>query len=314
MDQTAPEAPELKAYLDHLETEKGYSPHTVRAYVDDLERFIHYLAAGPDALGVPREDRPPAEFGRLTSATRNDIRAFLAHLQTKGCTAKSAARRLASLRTAFRFFARTGRLDANPALEVRSPKLPGDLPEALSIPETARLVESPEGDKPLAARDRAILETLYSSGMRASELVGLTLDDIDLIGGTARVMGKGQKQRVAFLGGACVRALQAYLAARQALGAPDHRRVFVNHRGGPLTTRSLQRVVNKHAKRALPEHSGVSPHTLRHTFATHMLNAGADLRSVQELLGHESLSSTQIYTHIGMDRLKEVYRQTHPHA
>ena len=156
---------------------------------------------------------------------------------------------------------------------------------------------------------RAILETLYSSGVRCAELAGLTLDAIDLIGGTMVVMGKRKKERIAHLGNWALDAVQAYLAVRATLGHPGHRRLFVNARGGPLTTRSVQRVVEKYVRAVLPGRRDVSPHTLRHTFATHMLNGGADLRVVQEMLGHESLSTTQIYTHVSIDRLKEVYRR-----
>jgi integrase/recombinase XerC len=188
------------------------------------------------------------------------------------------------------------------------------LPDALSIPEVTALVEAPDASDPLGVRDRALLETLYSTGIRAAELAGMTLRDIDRVGGTAKVLGKRRKERIVHLGSHALDAIEAYWLQRAELGNPKHDRLFVNARGGPLTTRSVQRIVEKYVRQVLPGKQNVSPHTLRHTFATHMLNAGADLRVVQEMLGHESLSSTQIYTHVGIDRLKEVYRSAHPHA
>ena len=200
------------------------------------------------------------------------------------------------------------------ALAVKSPKIPRDLPDVLTIPEVTAILEAPDLSQPLGLRDKALLETLYSSGIRASELSALTQKDIDFISGTVRVMGKRNKERIAQLGSYSIDALNAYFRVRGDLGKPNHTVVFVNFRGGPLTTRSVQRVVEKYVRQVLPGRTEVSPHTFRHSFATHMLDAGADLRVIQELLGHESLSTTQIYTHISIDRLKEVYHQTHPHA
>ena len=181
---------------------------------------------------------------------------------------------------------------------MRSPKLARDLPDVLSIPEVTALLEAPDTSEPLGVRDRAILETLYSSGIRAAELAGLQVRDIDLIGCTIRVLGKRRKERI----------------ARPQSGHPSETALFLNARGGPLTTRSIQRVVEKYVRQVIPAGRAVTPHTLRHTFATHMLDGGADLRVVQELLGHESLSSTQIYTHVSLERLRQVYRKAHPHA
>ncbi|MDX9973448.1 MAG: tyrosine-type recombinase/integrase [FCB group bacterium] len=207
-----------------------------------------------------------------------------------------------------------GDLPENPAKAVKSPKLGRDLPDVLTIPEVTALLEAPDLSEPLGIRDRAILETLYSSGIRAGELAGLSLRDIDLVGGTINVMGKRQKQRIAHLGSYATEALDNYLRVRMEIGKPRHERLFVNFRGGPLTSRSVQRVVERYVTEVLPGRTEVSPHTLRHTFATHMLDSGADLRVVQELLGHENLSTTQIYTHVSIERLREVYKQTHPHA
>ena len=304
----------IQDFENHLAGERGFSPHTLRAYLNDVGQFADYLIAGPAALDRTAEERPEPSIEVFRRATRNDVRAFLAHVQTKGGTPRTAARKLAAIRAAYTFFARTGAVESNPAREVRSPKLSRDLPDVLSIPEVTALVEAPDASLPAGARDRAILETLYSSGVRCAELAGLGLRDLDLIGGTMTVLGKRQKQRIAYLGSHAIDALRDYLDMRGELGLPTHDRVFVNTRGGPLTTRSVQRVVEKYVRATLPGRRHISPHTLRHTFATHMLDGGADLRLVQELLGHESLSSTQIYTHVSIERLKEVYRDAHPHA
>ena len=310
--------PAVDAFIHHLASERNYSAHTLRAYLDDLTQFCTYLEQGPGmfAKDSSREGvtatAPRLEI--LSRANRNDIRAFLGHVQSHGAMARTAARKLASLRTAYRFFVHTDQLAENPARTVRSPKLPRDLPEVLSIPEVTALIEAPDPSEPIGARDKAVLETLYASGVRAAELAGLRIHDADFTEGVMRVLGKRNKERVAYLGGPAIAALRAYLTVRAELGQPTHDRLFVNARGGPLTTRSIQRIVEKHALTALPTRRDVSPHTLRHTFATHLLDAGADLRVVQELLGHESLSSTQIYTHVSIDRLKQIYRDAHPHA
>jgi len=315
--------PDIQRFVNYLEVERGFSAHTVRAYLHDLEQFCDYVVNGVCALERgPEDPRPPATLDALRRAERNDIRAFLAHSQTVskggsargGGSARTSARKLAALRTAYRFFVRMNDLEENPAQTVKSPKLARDLPGVLSIPEVTALVEAPDLDDPLGLRDRAVLETLYSSGIRAAELAGLRLGSVDLGNGTMLVLGKRKKERIAYLGSHAVSAISDYLAVRLGLGRPDHDRLFVNARGGPLTTRSVQRILERYAREVLPGRRAISPHTLRHTFATHMLNAGADLRVVQELLGHESLSSTQIYTHVSIDRLKQVYHDTHPHA
>ena len=306
---------DILQFMNHLKVERRASQHTMRAYLSDLEQFCDFLLNGPAALQRPDgEDRPRATLDTLRRADKNAIRSYLAHVQTLGGTPRTSARKLASLRAAYRYFVRTGRLEENPAMAVHAPKLPRELPEVLSIPEVTALLEAPETDTPLGLRDRAILETLYSSGIRASELMGLKLDDLDLDRGTMRVFGKRRKERIAQLGSYAVKALCAYLAVRNDMNTGASQTLFVNFRGGPLTTRSLQRIVEKYARQTIPGRREISPHTLRHTFATHLLDGGADLRVVQELLGHESLSSTQIYTHVSMDRLKEVYRGAHPHA
>lgn len=307
--------PQIVRYENFLAVEKGYSLHTQRAYVKDIVQFHDFLMHGLEAFGRrDEEERPAPGFARLESVTRLDVRRYLSALQTHGGTPKTAARKLASLRSFYGFFVRNGALAVNPAKEVSAPKLARNMPDVLSIPEVSALMDAPDLAEPLGVRDKAILETLYSSGVRAAELAGLTLRDIDLIGGTLNVLGKRRKQRIAHLGSFASDAISAYFEIRAGFGPPETDRVFVNFRGGPLTTRSVQRVVEKYVRQILPGRRTISPHTLRHTFATHMLNGGADLRVVQEMLGHESLSSTQIYTHLSIDRLKEVYRTAHPHA
>ena len=307
--------PEIQRFVNYLEVERSFSAHTLRAYLNDIEQFCDYAMNGPRAFErAPEEERPPASFEALRRATRNDIRAFLAHVQTSGGTSRTSARKLAAIRAAYKFFVRSGELEDSPAASVKSPKLARDLPDVLTIPEITALIEAPDTSDPLGIRDRAILETLYSSGIRVSELAGLATGDLDLPASRLIVMGKRKKQRIAHLGSFAASAIRAYLNIRNELGQPSHDRLFVNFRGGPLTQRSVQRVIEKYVRQVLPGRREISPHTLRHTFATHMLDAGADLRVVQELLGHESLSSTQIYTHVSIDRLKQVYRDTHPHA
>lgn len=306
---------EVLQFVNHLKVERGFSPHTLRAYLNDLDQFCDFLENGAVALRrEPGEPRARASLTVLQGAAKNDVRRFLAHVQTAGATPRTAARKLAAIRSVYRFFVRTGRLEVNPAKSVKSPKLGRDLPEVLSIPEVTALVEAPDTSTPLGRRDRALLETLYSSGIRASELTSLKMGDMDLGRGSMRVLGKRKKERIVQLGSYAVAALRAYLGVRGELGNPGHTTVFVNARGGPLTARSVQRVVERYVRAVIPGRHEVSPHTLRHTFATHMLDGGADLRVVQELLGHESLSTTQIYTHVSIDRLKQVYRDAHPHA
>ena len=305
---------DMRRFAQYLEYERGFSPHTLRAYLSDLDQFCAFVLHGPTVMAKGAgELQGTASLDALRRASRHAIRGFLAHVQASGGSARTSARKLAALRAAFKFFMRAGDIEANPASMVRSPKLSRDLPDVLSIPEVTALVEAPDTSTPLGLRDRALLETLYSSGVRAGELVGLTLQDLDLVRGTIRVLGKRRKERIAPLGSYAAAALRDYLQARSTL-RPPHDRVFVNARGGPLTTRSVQRIVETYVRQTLPGRRTVSPHTLRHTFATHMLDGGADLRVVQELLGHESLSSTQIYTHVSIDRLKQVYREAHPHA
>jgi integrase/recombinase XerC len=308
-------AADLDAFAAYLRHERGFSPHTLRAYCADLLQFCGFLTHGPRWFEAEAELAPPqvapAVLGR---ASKDDLRRFLAHVQTRGGSARTSARKLAALRTAYKYFMRAGLIENNPAESLRAPRRARNLPEVLSIPEISALLDAPDTATPLGLRDRALLETLYASGMRASEICALRVAGLELNQGTVRVLGKRRKERIAHLGGPARQAIAAYLRVRAALGKPRHDTLFVNARGGPLTTRSLQRIVERYARATLPGRRGVSPHTLRHTFATHLLDAGADLRAVQELLGHDSLASTQVYTHVSIDRLRQVYEQAHPHA
>ena len=296
-------------FLRYLEGERNVSSHTLRAYATDLSQFLTFL--GDD----PQPDDAGSSTGILQDVSRHTIREYLAELQRLGMSSRTLARRLAALRSFFKYLHARGICKTNPAKMVSARKLGKPLPHVLAVDEVGRLVEAPDVSTVLGKRDRAILETLYSTGVRAGELVALQLNQVDLISGTVTVLGKGRKERMALLGSPAVKALRDYLAVRPELAKDKGvRHVFVNNRGGPLTTRSVQRIVHKYAVKTLPTHRDVSPHTLRHSFATHMLNRGADLRSVQELLGHASLTSTQIYTHLTTERLKEVYKRAHPHG
>jgi integrase/recombinase XerC len=283
----------LAAFLGYLEAEKHASPHTVKSYRADLVDFRRFLDAseGGDARGIDARG----------------VRAYLAALHTRGLDPVSVARKLASIRSWFRFLRRRGVLTRNPAQAVRAPRLPRKLVSFLPIDETVALMETRHPRS--TARDAAIVELLYASGLRVSELVGLDLRDIDFAEMTVRVLGKGRKERIVPFGAAAGRALREYLDAR----GPAAGAVFLNRRGGRLTVRSVHTIVRRQA-RAAGIVRRVSPHTLRHTFATHLLDSGADLRMIQELLGHGRLSTTQRYTHVGSDQLMRIYDAAHPRA
>lgn len=279
------------SFLRYLEVQKGVSPHTLRAYRADLERFF---------------DRAPGE------PEMEDIRGFVAGELRRGRKKSTASRRLAALRAFCKYLHREGLIEKNPARLVGSPKLPRHLPRVLSVDEVFCLVEEPGGDGLPEARDRAILELLYSSGLRVSELASLDTGDVDLKEGLVQVRGKGNKERLVPVGGKAVEALEAYLARRPS-PRDEKRALFLNRSGTRLSDRSVRRIVVKYARQgALPD--GVSPHTLRHSFATHLLESGADLRVIQEMLGHASLSTTQQYTHLDAAHLMEVYDRSHPLA
>ncbi|HBH02333.1 MAG TPA: tyrosine recombinase XerC [Candidatus Rokubacteria bacterium] len=282
----------LAAFLRHLALEKDASPHTLRSYRSDLLEF--------QRVGGGR---------RLADVDARAVRAFLAHLHARGLDPASVARKLAAVRSWFHFLVRRGVLARNPAREVRGPRLPRKLVSFLPIDEATALVEGRALGGAARARDLAILELLYASGLRVSELAALDVGDVDLAEQTVRVLGKGRKERIVPFGAKAARALGVHLAALGAARGPFWR----NGRGGRLTARAIHTIVRRSA-RAAGIAQRVSPHTLRHTFATHLLDAGADLRAIQELLGHSRLSTTQRYTHVSADQLMRVYDAAHPRA
>lgn len=310
--------PMLTQFVRYLEGEKNASAHTIANYLMDLRQFIQQQW-GTDA-------RPPFRWAEVD---RFAGRRFLAGFQKSGCSPSTARRKLSSLRSFFRFLVREEFLKTNPVAGLILPRRERRLPTVFSVEEVGRLLAEPlredaEGGAEKAFsrcarfRDAAILEVIYSTGMRLGEVASLKEDQVDLLSGLIRVRGKGKKERMCPLGGPATKALRAYLDEREAwLGMSGKPRrgapLFLNKWGGPLTPRSIERMMKKYLTAAGLDASR-SPHALRHSFATHLLDAGADLRSVQELLGHASLSTTQIYTHVSIERLKEVYERAHPRA
>jgi integrase/recombinase XerC len=289
----------VAAFLRHLDRERNASPHTVRAYGEDLKQFRSHLRA---ALG--REARP-RDVDHLL------IRSFLAHLHERGVKKATAARKLASLRTFFRFLCREGTVERNPARALLSPRTERRIPTHLEEAEVAAFLDMPGGTDG-ALRNHAILELLYATGIRCAELVGLDLSEVDLDARLVRVLGKGRKERVVPFGTVARGALVAYLPAR-ARTQPRTDALFVNLRGGRLTDRSIRMIFNRRLRETAITRK-MSPHTLRHSFATHLLERGADLRTIQELLGHSSLSTTQRYTHVDARQILQIYRNYHPRA
>ncbi|MDE3225051.1 MAG: tyrosine recombinase XerC [Nitrospirota bacterium] len=298
----------IRSFLTFLDVEQGASRETIRGYRSDLRQFLAFASDSRTAGASPLA---PDQVDPLT------IRGYLAWLDRKGEKKSSLARKLAALRSLYRFLAREGRIGRNPAEEVRTPKQPQHLPRVLTKDDADALMELPEGNTLLSLRDRAILETLYSTGARVSELVGMNLEDLNMGDGLVRLRGKGRKERIVPIGEVAVESVKAYQASLplKAAGKPSVHLttpVFRNHRGGRLTARSVERIVGKYSSRLV---SGrVSPHALRHSFATHLLDEGADLRAIQEMLGHASLGTTQKYTHLATDQLMAVYDRAHPRA
>ncbi|PIQ83700.1 MAG: tyrosine recombinase XerC [Candidatus Omnitrophica bacterium CG11_big_fil_rev_8_21_14_0_20_63_9] len=285
----------VERFLQYLGAERNASAHTCRNYALDLSQFFQFLG-----------------HQRLDAVTALDIRRFVASQSTQQRARRTIARKLSCVRSFFRFLCREGTLEHNPAMAIPTPRLEKRLPSFLDEAQAARLLDVPTTEKWLGLRDRAFLETLYSTGMRVSELVGLNLEDVDDISGTAIVRGKGKKERLCPVGSTALKAIDAYLAVRpKKLKVPYA--LFVSQKGTRLTTRQIERLVQRYVHTAQLSAS-IHPHSLRHSFATHLLDRGADLRSVQELLGHASLSTTQIYTHVTAQRLKKVYDQAHPRA
>jgi len=298
----------IQHYADHLRHERNVSPHTLRNYLSDLGQFQQFLIERELALGA----------GGKVDARKVDVhvvRAFLAAL-TQDRKKSSIGRKLAALKGFFRYLLATHKIGKNPLLTMHSPKQEKPLPAFLSVDDVFQLLGSIQVKTPLDARDRAALEVFYSSGLRVSELVGLDWADIDFQLGILRVVGKGSKERIVPVGEVALQALRDYTVEQQKkwqIACKGETPVFLNNRGRRITTRSMARIVEKHLKQAgLAVKMG--PHGLRHSFATHLLNSGADLRSIQELLGHASLSTTQRYTHVNLDQLTAVYDKAHPRA
>jgi integrase/recombinase XerC len=312
----------LDEFLEHLRLNENASLHTVRAYDSDLSQFLVFLAR---RAARRRADLTTDDF------THHSIREFLGELHRRGNSRSSAARKLAAIRTFGRHLRREGVLDGDPAALVGTPKREHRLPAHLGETEMTRLLEMPDVSSALGRRDRAILELFYASGLRLSELVGLDLDDVNLSGRMVRVLGKGGKERIVPFNTSAEAALRAWLKDLQGLGEPPPDRelrrraaprassrrqrqpLFLNYQGGRLSTRSVDRLVRKYVA-ACSTRFGISPHALRHSFATHLLERGADLRAIQELLGHARLSTTQRYTHVNAAQLMEAYKKAHPKA
>lgn len=312
---------QLHAFLEYLRLNRNASAHTVAAYESDLTQFLAFAA---QHLGTTVDTLEPSQI-QLTT-----IRAFMADLYRQGHARSSVARKLSAMRAFGRFLRREGWIEVNPAALAVAPKREQRVPAHLSMDEMTRLLEMPDGADPLGRRDRAILELFYASGLRLSELVGLDLENINLRGRMVRVLGKGGKERLVPFNTTTEQSLRAWLGDRAKLRMAEARRpkpavdgpkprarnrepVFVNFRGARLTGRSVQRLVARYVS-ACSTRFGISPHALRHSFATHLLERGADLRSIQELLGHVQLSTTQRYTHVNAAQLLDVYRKAHPRA
>lgn len=294
---------EIGDFLDYLTYERNASINTVSAYRDDLESFVGFLSN--DYLSIARDQ---IDLGRVDHLT---IRAYLAHLARRKLGRASIARHLSTLRSFFKYLVRESVVEANPARSVATPKLEKHLPSVMQPSDVALLLEQPDLSTPLGLRDRAFLELLYGSGLRISELVGVDVDDLELHARLVKVRGKGSKERIVPFGSKAEEAIRAWMDVRKA--RDEEHAVFVNHRGDRITTRSVRRIFDRYVRGAALR-GGISPHTMRHSFATHLLNAGADLRGIQELLGHASLSTTQRYTHLNDWQLIEVYRKAHPRA
>ncbi|MFH1492512.1 MAG: tyrosine recombinase XerC [Candidatus Omnitrophota bacterium] len=282
----------IERFTRYLEIEKNYSAHTILNYRLDLDDFVKFMGEAP-----------------IESVDYLFLRKYLAFLKEKKLGSRSMARHLSALRSFFKFLTREGFLKFNPILTVSSPKLDKHLPQFMTEEEVSRLIESSIPKDEMGQRDRAILETFYSTGMRIGELSALSLDDLDFIGGIVKLKGKGKKERIAPIGDKAILSLREYLEKRK----KQSNAVFLNKRGTRITDRGVRNIVGKYLRIA-GLRQGISPHTLRHSFATHLLNRGADLRTVQELLGHANLATTQIYTHLTTEKLKSVYDKAHPRA
>lgn len=301
----------IKAFIKYLKDQKGYSQHTVRSYHVDLTQFFKFVKA----------KIPFSEGEKLLLTTdiidRSIIRQYIGTLYGRLKRA-TIARKLSAIRSFFLFLEKSGVIRENPASDILTPKLGKYIPSYLSVDEVFRLLERPEQQKPLGLRDLAVMEVLYSCGLRVSELESMNISNIDFEERLTKITGKGNKERIVPIGRQALNAVRAYIDATQYLrktaGAEiQDAPLFLNFRGGRLSSRSIARIIKRYAKESGLT-SEISPHSVRHSFATHLLDGGADLRSVQELLGHVSLSTTQKYTHVSLDRLMEVYDKTHPRS
>jgi integrase/recombinase XerC len=294
---------DIKRYKSYLVAERNYSEHTVRAYMTDLTQFMNFL----------KKNRLPADTRNIdiTKIEEIDIREFIGRLYNKNSKA-SISRKLTSIRNFLEFLIREGKIASNSAKLVPIPKGERRTPAFLTVDEVFVLVEKPDDNEVLGVRDRAILELLYSSGLRVSELNGIKTGDTDLTSSFVKVLGKGGVERIVPIGSKAINAIKYFLEKRNEL-APKVDYLFINSRGGRLSVRSIARIVKKYANLSgIPKN--ISPHVLRHTFATHLLGSGADLRAIQEMLGHKSLSTTQRYTHASIEKIMEIYDKTHPRA
>jgi integrase/recombinase XerC len=292
-------------FLDFLQDQKHVSPETLRAYRTDLLQFRTFLAEEHCEHGAPGADGIDALA----------VRGFVAHMSRSGLEKTSVARKLSTIRSFLRHAVRDGRAEANPAEAIPSPRVGRHLPRTMTVDEIFNLLERMQGDDPISLRDRALLELLYATGLRVSELVSLDLGDLDFSGSVVRVVGKGNKERLVPFGRKAADSVRSWLDGSQQLRAKGKAptALFLNARGGRLTDRSVRRILDRRLREAAI-FAQISPHVLRHSFATHLLGAGADLRAIQELLGHASLSTTQRYTHVSMDALMRIYDRSHPRA
>lgn len=286
----------IQKFTTYLKIEKNASVHTLSSYQTDLKEFNNSIREKP-----------------LEKITAVDVRLFLARMKEKKLSKRSVARKMACLRSFFKFLCREGYIKTSPATGLQTPKLEKKLPLFLDTNEVVKLIEAPLLSDVYGLRDRAILETLYSSGIRVGELVSLNKENIDFISGVLKVFGKGKKERLAPIGDKALRAIQKYLEKLGTMNVKEKKAVFINKSGRRMSDRAIRRVIEKYIRKTSLNEK-ISPHSLRHSFATHLLDKGADLRSVQELLGHANLSTTQIYTHVTSERLKAIYEKVHPRA
>ncbi len=331
---------QIRDFLDYLQFERHFSAYTSKCYGADLRQFGQFLAgvqdipssillsqpaSGNAAVNLSRQmeskagaqiEPPPEEVDQLLlHADAEDVRRHLQHMREHNYSKATVARKLATLRSFFKFLNKRGLTGNNPMLSIRTPKLDKRLPKFMTEEQVTLLLQTPDDTGMLGSRDKAMLEIIYSSGLRVSELVGLNVEDFDAVGGVIKVRGKGKKERVSPVGQTAIQAVAKYMQMRKAIMTDDSpdAPLFINKRGKRLSTRSVRRKLDKYLIEAHLD-PDISPHTLRHSFATHMLNHGADLRVVQELLGHQSLSTTQIYTHLTTKRIQEAYEVAHPRA